>query len=60
VRIHGTSHVTSKIDKKKMENLGVLSTMSSIYRMSSILTKFERKNNNEKRKKNKEMKNLDP
>jgi hypothetical protein len=59
VRIHGTSHVTSKIDKK-MENLGVLSTISSIYRMSSILTKFECKNNNEKSKKNKEMKNLEP
>jgi len=43
-----------------MEDLGVLSTMSSIYRMSSILTKFEHKNNNEKRKKNKEMKNIEP
>jgi hypothetical protein len=60
VRIHGTSCVASKIDKK-MENLGVLSTMSSIYRMSSILTIFEHKNNNEKKqKRTKKWRTLNP
>jgi hypothetical protein len=43
-----------------MEDLGVFSTMSTIYRMCSILTKFEYKNNNERKPKNKEMKNLEP
>jgi hypothetical protein len=35
-----------------MDDLGVFSTMSTVYRMSSILTKFEHKNNNEKMQKN--------
>jgi hypothetical protein len=39
VKIHKTSHVNSEIGQNK--GASVLSTMSSIYSMSSILTEFE-------------------
>jgi hypothetical protein len=54
VRIHKSSHVNSGIDQNR--GAGLLSTMSSIYSMFFILTKFEQeglKNNNEREKKTK-------